>query len=79
MIMSDIFCSKRILKYDVIFNKINVGSREVLVDTFPMGIDYAKYNDAAREKIIKKSLRCQLRLQLKDHKKTSSDSKLTFH
>ena len=45
---------KRILKYDVIFNKINVGSREVLVDTFPMGIDYAKYNDAARKKIIKK-------------------------
>ena len=49
---------KRILKYDVIFNKINVGSREVLVDTFPMGIDYAKYNDAARKKINKKSLRC---------------------
>ena len=49
---------KRILRYDVIFNKIIVGSREVLVDTFPMGIDYAKYNDAARENINKKNLRC---------------------
>ena len=49
---------KRILKYDVIFNKINVGSREVLVDTFPMGIDYAKYNNAARKKNKQKSLRC---------------------
>ena len=68
---------KRILKYDVIFNKINVGSREVLVDTFPMGIDYAKYNDAARIKNNqKKSEMSNLRLQLKDHKKTSSDSKL---
>ena len=68
---------KRILKYDVIFNKINVGSREVLVDTFPMGIDYAKYNDAARKKNNqKKSEMSNLRLQLKDHKKTSTDSKL---
>ena len=68
---------KRILKYDVIFNKINVGSREVLVDTFPMGIDYAKYSDAARKKNKqKKSEMSDLRLQLKDHKKTSSDSKL---
>ncbi len=68
---------KRILKYDVIFNKINVGSREVLVDTFPMGIDYEKYSDAARKKNKqKKSEMSDLRLQLKDHKKTSSDSKL---
>ena len=68
---------KRILRYDVVFNKINVGSREVLVDTFPMGIDYAKYNDAARKKNKqKKSEMSNLGLQLKDHKKTSSDSKL---
>ena len=68
---------KRILRYDVIFNKINVGSREVLVDTFPMGIDYAKYNDAARKKNEqKKSEMSNLRLQLMDHKKTSFDSKL---
>ena len=68
---------KRISKYDVIFNKINVGSREVLVDTFPMGIDYAKYNDAARKKYNqKKSEMSKLRLQLMDHKKTSSESKL---
>ena len=68
---------KRILRYDVIFNKIIVGSREVLVDTFPMGIDYAKYNDAASEKYKqKKSEMSELSIQLKDHKKTSNDSKL---
>ena len=68
---------KRILRYNVIFNKINVDSREVLVDTFPMGIDYAKYNDAARKKIKqKKSEMSNLRVQLNDHKKTSSNSKL---
>ncbi len=68
---------KRILRYDVIFNKIKVGSREVLVDTFPMGIDYAKYNGAAREKHKqKKSEMSELSIQLKDHKKTSTDSKL---
>ena len=68
---------KRILRYDVIFNKINVGSREVLVDTFPMGIDYAKYNDAARKKHKqKKSEMSELSIQLKDHKKTSTESKL---
>ena len=68
---------KRILKHDVIFNKINIGSREVLVDTFPMGIDYAKYNNAARKKNKqKKSEMSNLSLQLEDHKKTSSNSKL---
>ena len=61
---------KRILKYDVIFNKINVGSREVLVDTFPMGIDYAKYNNAARKKNKqKKSEMSNLSLQLKGSQK----------
>ncbi len=42
-----------------------------------MGIDYAKYNNAARKKNKqKKSEMSDLSLQLKDHKKTSSDSKL---
>ena len=31
---------KRILRYDVDFNRVNLGSREVVVNTFPMGIDY---------------------------------------
>ena len=42
---------KRILKYDVIFNRISVGQREILVDTFPMGIDYEKFNDAAKNRL----------------------------
>ncbi len=48
---------------------------DLLVDTFPMGIDYVKYNDAARKKYNqKKSEMSKLRLQLMDHKKTSSRS-----
>ena len=68
---------KRILKYNVVFNKVNVGSREVLVDTFPMGIDYNKYNDAAKYKLSqKKSEMSDLRLNFKKHKKSSDKSKL---
>ena len=39
---------KRILRYDVDFNRVNLGSREVVVNTFPMGIDYNKFSNAAK-------------------------------
>ncbi|GIR99737.1 MAG: hypothetical protein CM15mP102_05580 [Flavobacteriales bacterium] len=42
----------------------------VFIDPFPMGIDYAKYNNAARKKNKKKSLRCLTSASTKDHKKT---------
>ena len=68
---------KRILRYNVVFNKIEVGSREVLVDTFPMGIDYLKFFNSAKQKLNqKKSEMSELRVKLKDHKKVSADSKL---
>ncbi len=37
----------RILHYDINFNAVNVGDRIIKVDSFPMGIDYKKFRDAA--------------------------------
>ena len=68
---------KRILRYDVEFNKIILTSRKVLVNTFPMGIDYEKFHKAAKlHKKLKKSQQSELKIQLDLHKKTADDSKL---
>ena len=68
---------KRILRYDVDFNKIILSSREVLVNTFPMGIDYEKFHNAAKQhKKQKKSQQSELKIQLDLHKKTADHSKL---
>ena len=68
---------KRILRYDVEFNKIILTSRKVLVNTFPMGIDYEKFRNAAKlHKKLKKSQQSELKIQLDLHKKTADDSKL---
>ena len=40
---------KRLLGYDVEFNKINLGDRQVYVDVFPMGIDYEKFYSKSLE------------------------------
>ncbi|MDA3891261.1 MAG: bifunctional alpha,alpha-trehalose-phosphate synthase (UDP-forming)/trehalose-phosphatase [Salinivirgaceae bacterium] len=40
---------KRLLGYDVEFNNISLESRHVYIDVFPMGIDYAKFQDKAIE------------------------------
>lgn len=39
----------RILRKDITFNEINLGSRIIKVDSFPMGIDYNKFHEAARQ------------------------------
>ena len=39
---------KRILRKEVSFNRVNLGTREVVVNTFPMGIDYEKFSNAAQ-------------------------------
>ena len=68
---------KRILKNDVDFNRIDLGSRKVVVDTFPMGIDFEKFNSAAKKRLIeKRSKKSELKKQLDYHKKTSSGGKL---
>ena len=37
---------RRLLGYDINFNQINLRSRIVLADTFPMGIDYDRFHEA---------------------------------
>ena len=69
--------AKRILRKNVQFNRVTVGSREVVVDTFPMGIDYTKFNDAAQTHLAQKQTeKSELKIQLDLHLKSTDDSKL---
>lgn len=45
---------RRLLGYDEHFNQIHVDHREVVVDAFPMGIDYDRFHNMAIE-VLKKS------------------------
>ncbi len=47
---------KRILLTNVKLNRVSVGSRKILVNTFPMGIDFEKFNNAAKKYLTKNSL-----------------------
>ena len=68
---------KRILRLEVNFNKITLGIREIVVNTFPMGIDYEKFNVAAKVQLTKKNSRkSKLKKQIERHKKASKNSKL---
>jgi len=68
---------KRILLHEVSFNKVIIGSREISVNTFPMGIDYNKfYNAAKSHKIQQQFEKSNFKYQLELHKNKSIDSKL---
>jgi trehalose 6-phosphate synthase/phosphatase len=68
---------KRLLRYEVNFNKINLGIREVVVNTYPMGIDYDKFNKAAIDHYSRKaSQQTELKKQIELHKKSVKDGKL---
>ncbi|MBK8806574.1 MAG: bifunctional alpha,alpha-trehalose-phosphate synthase (UDP-forming)/trehalose-phosphatase [Bacteroidales bacterium] len=49
-------CVRRLLGFDVNMNQINIGSRIVVADAFPMGIDYNKFEAKAQEIIAKPDL-----------------------
>ncbi|NOU61530.1 bifunctional alpha,alpha-trehalose-phosphate synthase (UDP-forming)/trehalose-phosphatase [Marinifilum caeruleilacunae] len=40
-------CVRRLMGYEISFNEIHIEDRIVIVDSFPMGIDYDKFRDAA--------------------------------
>ena len=48
---------KRILLTNVKLNRVSVGSRKILVNTFPMGIDFEKFNNGAKKYLTKNSLK----------------------
>ncbi len=68
---------RRLLGMDVHFNEIDVNNRMVKVDSFPMGIDYKKFSDAAEAHHKNtKEQRSDLQRRLDDHKNSTPDAKL---
>jgi trehalose 6-phosphate synthase/phosphatase len=68
---------KRILRLEVEFNRVHNGIREVVVNTFPMGIDYEKFHDAAKRHLTQNNAeQSELKKQLDLHKKAADSSKL---
>ena len=68
---------KRILRLDVDFNRVVNGLREVVVNTFPMGIDYDKFHNAATTHFQQKNReKSELKKQLELHKKGDESGKL---
>ncbi|WP_412560697.1 bifunctional alpha,alpha-trehalose-phosphate synthase (UDP-forming)/trehalose-phosphatase [Winogradskyella sp. MIT101101] len=65
---------KRILRLDVNFNKINYHDRIIKVDSFPMGIDYNKFHNAALEHRSGSLEKSELRKRLEEH--VTEDKKL---
>jgi len=68
---------KRILNLEVSFNEIHHEHREVTVNTFPMGIDFEKFAQAAMSHDEQDSKdKSDIRQQLELHKKMADESKL---
>ncbi|MDY2586897.1 bifunctional alpha,alpha-trehalose-phosphate synthase (UDP-forming)/trehalose-phosphatase [Winogradskyella aquimaris] len=65
---------KRILRLEVQFNEINYHDRTIKVDSFPMGIDYDKFYNAALEHQKSSIEKSDLRKRLEEH--MSEDKKL---
>jgi trehalose 6-phosphate synthase/phosphatase len=68
---------KRILRKEVSFNRVNLGTREVVVNTFPMGIDYEKFSKAAQTHLdMVADEKSDLKKQLELHKKRAEKGTL---
>ncbi len=68
---------RRLLGLEVSFNEIYVDDRVIKVDSFPMGIDYKKFSDAAKEHQQKSSdQQSELQQRLNTHKQSDTDAKL---
>lgn len=68
---------RRLLGLEVSFNDIDVNSRRVKADSFPMGIDYKKFSEAAEkhQKSTSEDL-SDLQRRLNNHKESTPDAKL---
>ncbi len=60
---------KRIARLDVHFNTVIYFDRSIKVDSFPMGIDYDKFHDAAKNHNRSESEKSELRKRLEEHNK----------
>ncbi len=67
---------KRLLGLEVSFNDIYLEDRIIKVDSFPMGIDYKKFSDAAKEHHQKSAdQQSELQQRLNTHKESTPDAK----
>ena len=67
----------RILRYETQFNEITLKNRLVKVDSFPMGIDYEKFEQAALEHYEKtQEQKSELQVRLDQHLETTPGSKM---
>ncbi|UOB17825.1 bifunctional alpha,alpha-trehalose-phosphate synthase (UDP-forming)/trehalose-phosphatase [Abyssalbus ytuae] len=70
---------KRILRLDVHFNEISFHDRVIKVDSFPMGIDYKKFHEAAKKHISQPPKeRSETQKRLDDHIQASPNTKLVL-
>lgn len=66
-----------VLRKDISFNQINLGSRIARVDSFPMGIDYNKFHDAAvQQKNQPSTENSEFQKKLDIHMHSTSNAKL---
>jgi trehalose 6-phosphate synthase/phosphatase len=67
---------RRLLGLEVSFNDIYLDNRVIKVDSFPMGIDYKKFHDAAVEHSQRRpEKRSELQKRLDTHKEADPDAK----
>ncbi|KPM33154.1 Trehalose-phosphatase [Croceitalea dokdonensis DOKDO 023] len=68
---------RRLLGLDVSFNDIYLEDRVIKVDSFPMGIDYHKFSEAAKKSIaLQGKHRSDLQKKLDEHKRSAPGTKL---
>ncbi len=68
---------KRILRLDVQFNEISYLDRIIKVDSFPMGIDYDKFHESAKESINRnENEKSDLQKRLDDHIHAGNNAQL---
>lgn len=67
---------RRLLGLEVSFNDIYLDNRVIKVDSFPMGIDYKKFSEAAKEHSQRdETQKSELQKRLDTHKKSAPDAK----
>ncbi|MFD2098236.1 bifunctional alpha,alpha-trehalose-phosphate synthase (UDP-forming)/trehalose-phosphatase [Flagellimonas iocasae] len=68
---------RRLLGLEVSFNDVFMDNRVIKVDSFPMGIDYKKFKNAASShKLENSEERSDLQMRLDSHKASAPDTKL---
>lgn len=68
---------RRLLRLEVSFNDIYLDNRIIKVDSFPMGIDYKKFSNAAKEHEKNTTAQqSELQQRLNNHKRSTPDAKL---